>query len=69
MLNLLGECHGLSYDALTAHVAETEQRLENSGRTVLFSDGCNGGYHFLPFIEHLYGCINGKPSGNPKAQR
>lgn len=43
MLNLLGECHSLSYDALTAHVAivftrymllATEQRRNEEQRTL-----------------------------------
>ncbi len=80
MLNLIGECHSLSYDALTTHVAivftrymllAMEQRQNEDQRTL-------GKLFFLLIDEmaditfnrslHPDGCSNGKPSGNLKAQ-
>lgn len=73
MLNLIGECHSLSYDALTAHVAivftrymllATEQRKNEDQRTL--------GELFFFLVDEMADITfnrslsNGKPSGNFK---
>ena len=75
MLNLISECHSLSYDALTAHVAivftrymllATEQRKNEDQRTL--------GELFFFLVDEMADITfnrslsNGKPSGNFKAQ-
>ena len=75
MLNLIVECHSLSYDALTAHVAivftrymllATEQRKNEDQRTL--------GELFFFLVDEMADITfnrslsNGKPSGNFKAQ-
>ena len=80
MLNLIGECHGLSYDALTAHVTivftryiclqwssakmKIRERLVNSFSSLLMK--------WQTLIQqitwHPNGCLTCKPSGNLKTQ-
>ena len=81
MLNLIEECHSLSYDALTAHVAivftrymllATEQRQNEDQRTLcelFFFLVDEMADNFQPITWHPYGCSNCKPSGNLKTQR
>lgn len=38
MLNLIGECHSLSYDALTAFTADFEARLPKYLRNALYPE-------------------------------
>ena len=69
MLNLIGECHSLSYDALTAHIhyllrymlLAMEQRQnedqENSWWVILLSHWWNGRHYFPQVTLHLDGCL------------
>lgn len=82
MLNLIEECHSLSYDALTDHVAivftrymllSTEQRQNEDQRTLgelfFFLVDEMADITFQRSIRILWGCFNGKPSGNFETQR
>ena len=75
-----GECHSLSYDALTAHVAivltrymliamEQCQNEDQRTRVVLLPCRLNSRHYFQQITWHSDGYLDGKPSGNLEAKR